>query len=107
MEGARDLHARRLLAWRYRLDRCRVEDVRLDDLWFQSPEWIRSAPEIQTWRSVVPIVCFNLVHMHHTNWVMRQFGADQPIHVDPVNVDAFLTTTGRGEDVWWPTHHTT
>ncbi|MED6111620.1 hypothetical protein PIB30_053866 [Stylosanthes scabra] len=38
---------------------------------------------------------------------MRQFGADQLIPVDPVNVDAFLTTTGRGEDVWWSTHRTT
>ncbi|MED6200326.1 hypothetical protein PIB30_083984 [Stylosanthes scabra] len=27
--------------------------------------------------------------------------------VDLVNVDAFLTTTGRDEDIWWPTHRTT
>ncbi|MED6135567.1 hypothetical protein PIB30_047708 [Stylosanthes scabra] len=33
--------------------------------------------------------------------------ADRPIHVDPVNVVAFLTTTCRGDDVWWPTHRTT
>ncbi|MED6172611.1 hypothetical protein PIB30_051647 [Stylosanthes scabra] len=45
--------------------------------------------------------------MHHVDRVMRQLGADQPILGDPVNVDAFLMTTGRGEDVWWPTHPTT
>ncbi|MED6111619.1 hypothetical protein PIB30_053865 [Stylosanthes scabra] len=44
-QGARDLQAGRLLAWRYRLDRCRVEDFRWtlygsDDLRFLSPDWI-------------------------------------------------------------------
>ncbi|MED6200791.1 hypothetical protein PIB30_088676 [Stylosanthes scabra] len=108
---ARGLQAGTLLVWRYRLDRCRVEDFRWmpygsDDLRFLSPDWIRSGPEIRAWWSVVPIVCFNLVHMHHVDRVMRQLGADQSIPVDLVNVDAFLTTTGKGEDVWWPTHRT-
>ncbi|MED6207919.1 hypothetical protein PIB30_040082 [Stylosanthes scabra] len=62
----------RLLAWRYRLDRCRVEDFRWtpyrsDELHFLSPEWIRSGPEIRTWRLVVLIVFFNLVYMHHVD----------------------------------------
>ncbi|MED6189742.1 hypothetical protein PIB30_098933 [Stylosanthes scabra] len=43
-----------------------------DDLHFLSPEWIRSGPEIRTWQLVVSIVCFNLVHMHHVDRVMRQ-----------------------------------
>ncbi|MED6128797.1 hypothetical protein PIB30_101436 [Stylosanthes scabra] len=34
--------------------------------------------------------------------VMRQFGVDRPIPIDPVNVDSFMTTTSRGEDVWGP-----
>ncbi|MED6138163.1 hypothetical protein PIB30_071669 [Stylosanthes scabra] len=48
--------------------------------------------------------------MCKSNWVdrvMRQLGADQPIPMNPVNVDAFLTITGRGEDILWPTHRTT
>ncbi|MED6145439.1 hypothetical protein PIB30_025265 [Stylosanthes scabra] len=39
--------------------------------------------------------------------VIRQLGANQPVPPDPVNVDFFLMTTSRGEDVWWLTHHTT
>ncbi|MED6198482.1 hypothetical protein PIB30_066715 [Stylosanthes scabra] len=73
-----------------------------DDLRFLSPDWIRSGAEIRTWHSIVPIVCFNLVHMHDVDRVMRQLGADRPIPVDPVNNDIFLMTTSRGKDVWWP-----
>ncbi|MED6181888.1 hypothetical protein PIB30_023557 [Stylosanthes scabra] len=112
-QGARDLQDGRLLVLRYILDRYCVDDTLqfrwtsygLDDLRFLSPKWIRSGPEIRAWRSVVPIVYFDLVHMHHVDRIVRQFGADQPILVDPVNVDRFLRTKGRGEDVWC--HRTT
>ncbi|MED6212233.1 hypothetical protein PIB30_081317, partial [Stylosanthes scabra] len=67
-----------------------------DDLRFLSPEWIRSGPEIRTWCSLVPILFFNLIQRHHVDRVIRQLGADQPMRVDLVNVDPFLTTTGRG-----------
>ncbi|MED6181546.1 hypothetical protein PIB30_020307 [Stylosanthes scabra] len=72
-----------------------------DDLRFLSSELIRYSPEIRTWWSLVSIMCFNLVHMHHVNQVMRQLGADQSIPIDPVNVDAFMTSIGRGKYVWW------
>ncbi|MED6217202.1 hypothetical protein PIB30_015536 [Stylosanthes scabra] len=38
---------------------------------------------------------------------MRQLELDQLVPADPMNVDLFLTTTGRGKDVWWPIHNTT
>ncbi|MED6185149.1 hypothetical protein PIB30_054229 [Stylosanthes scabra] len=46
------------------------------------PDWMRSQGEAYTWRSVMPVVCFNFVHMHHVDRVIRQYG--------------------RGDDVWWP-----
>ncbi|QHN96141.1 uncharacterized protein DS421_18g615850 [Arachis hypogaea] len=55
--------------------------------------------------TVVTIVCFNIVEFHHVDQVKRQFGSKQPVPVNSVNVDRFLTTTRRGEDMWWPTHH--
>ncbi|QHO00522.1 uncharacterized protein DS421_13g407160 [Arachis hypogaea] len=53
--------------------------------------------------SVVPLVCFNEVEFYHADRVKSQFNGEQPVPRDPVNVDNFLTTTGRGEDFWWPT----
>ncbi|MED6137065.1 hypothetical protein PIB30_061451 [Stylosanthes scabra] len=38
---------------------------------------------------------------------MRQLGATKPVPANPVDLDFFLTTTGKGEDVWWSTHRTT
>ncbi|MED6165327.1 hypothetical protein PIB30_098496 [Stylosanthes scabra] len=83
---SRDHQAGRLLAWRIRLDCWRVED------------WIRSRPKIHTWCSLVSIVW-------HVDRVMRQLVADQPVPTDSVNVDLFLTITGRGEDVAHTSHH--
>ncbi|QHO58330.1 uncharacterized protein DS421_3g89720 [Arachis hypogaea] len=31
-----------------------------------------------------------------------EFNGEQPVPGIPVNLDRYLTTTGRGEDVWWP-----
>ncbi|MED6192168.1 hypothetical protein PIB30_007700 [Stylosanthes scabra] len=98
-----------LPVWRSRLDRVCVDDFwwtphGSDDLRFLLLKWIRFGPEIRMWRSLVPIVCFNLVNMHHVDRVMRQLGPDQLVLV---NVDVFLTTTVRGEYVSWPTDHTT
>ncbi|MED6158948.1 hypothetical protein PIB30_037757 [Stylosanthes scabra] len=56
-----------------------------------------------TWRSVVPVVCFNFVGMHHIDRVIRQYGGEQPIPRHPVDVTRFMNTTARGDDVWWPT----
>ncbi|QHO06313.1 uncharacterized protein DS421_14g453600 [Arachis hypogaea] len=34
--------------------------------------------------------------------VKRQFNGEQPDPGAPVNLDRFLTSNGRGEDMWWP-----
>ncbi|QHO01082.1 uncharacterized protein DS421_13g411920 [Arachis hypogaea] len=52
---------------------------------------------------VVPPVCFNIIEFHHVDQVKHQFGGKQPVLAAPVNIDRFLTTTGWGKNVWWPT----
>ncbi|MED6128186.1 hypothetical protein PIB30_095165, partial [Stylosanthes scabra] len=66
------------------------------------PDWMRAHPEVYTWRSAVPVVCFNFVHMHHIDRVIRQYGGEQPIPRLPVDVTRYMSSTGRGDDVWWP-----
>ncbi|MED6158766.1 hypothetical protein PIB30_035786 [Stylosanthes scabra] len=66
------------------------------------PDWMRSAGEVYTWRSVVPVVCFNYVHMHHVDRVIRQYGGEQPIPRAPVDITRWMTVTARGDDMWWP-----
>ncbi|MED6167637.1 hypothetical protein PIB30_004861 [Stylosanthes scabra] len=67
------------------------------------PDWMRSQPEVYTWRSAVPVVCFNYVHMHHIDRVIRQYGGEQPIPRLPVDVTRHMSSIGRGDNVWWPT----
>ncbi|MED6174851.1 hypothetical protein PIB30_072922 [Stylosanthes scabra] len=59
--------------------------------------------EVLTWRASVSIVCFIFVQYHPAVLVKRRFGFEQPIPVDPVNLDKFLKFNARGEDQWWPT----
>ncbi|MED6209816.1 hypothetical protein PIB30_058296 [Stylosanthes scabra] len=66
------------------------------------PDWLHSRGEVYTWRSIVPVVCFNYVHMHHVDRVLRQYGGEQPVPRAPVDVTRYMSSTGRGEDVWWP-----
>ncbi|MED6117930.1 hypothetical protein PIB30_114604 [Stylosanthes scabra] len=66
------------------------------------PDWMRAQSEVHTWRSAVPVVCFNFVHMHHIDRVIRQYGDEQPVPRLPVDVTRYMASTGRGDDVWWP-----
>ncbi|XP_025630442.1 uncharacterized protein [Arachis hypogaea] len=66
------------------------------------PHWFREEEEWGTWLSAVPLVCFNIVRFHHVDRVNQQFNREQPVPGIPVNLDRYLTTTGHGEDVWWP-----
>ncbi|MED6175959.1 hypothetical protein PIB30_083260 [Stylosanthes scabra] len=61
--------------------------------------------EQMTWQAVVPIVCFMYARMHHADRVKRQFGGEQQIPEDPVNLDGLLGASARGEDQHWPTRH--
>ncbi|RYQ93247.1 hypothetical protein Ahy_B09g099517 [Arachis hypogaea] len=94
-----DYHQQRLLRWRQNLDRVLFDEfvwTPYNDPVFQGicPQWLREEAEWETWMSVIPLVCFNIVE------VKRQFNGKQPVPGPSVNVDWFLTTTGRGEDVW-------
>ncbi|MED6135446.1 hypothetical protein PIB30_046536 [Stylosanthes scabra] len=43
--------------------------------------------------------------MHHVDRVKRQFGGEQQIPEDPVNLDGLLGVSAQGEDQHWPTRH--
>ncbi|MED6140031.1 hypothetical protein PIB30_089358 [Stylosanthes scabra] len=47
------------------------------------------------------VVCFNMVHMHHADRVLRQYGGEQPVPRALVDLTRLMTSTGRGEDRWW------
>ncbi|MED6194372.1 hypothetical protein PIB30_027882 [Stylosanthes scabra] len=100
----------RLLQWRSRLDRVTLDQfcwTPYHALGMQAliPDWMRSRGEIYTWRSAVPVMCFNFVHMHYIDRVIRQYGGEQPIPRASVDVTRFMSSTGRGDDVWWPERH--
>ncbi|RYQ86081.1 hypothetical protein Ahy_B10g105742 [Arachis hypogaea] len=80
-QQSRDQHQGRVLYWRVSIDRLRFDEFAwmvYDDPALQAlcPHWFREEEEWGTWLSAVPLVCFNIVR--------------------------YLTTTDRGEDVWWP-----
>ncbi|MED6213070.1 hypothetical protein PIB30_089712 [Stylosanthes scabra] len=97
----RDRQEGRLLRWRQALDQSDITWFRwtpydTHDLQAIVPEWIRSHAEIYTWRSAVLVVCFNYVHMHHIDRVLR---------------GGFLSLSSRLDDPRWmfappdlPTH---
>ncbi|MED6136084.1 hypothetical protein PIB30_052675, partial [Stylosanthes scabra] len=95
-QTSRDSHSRRMLDLRMELDQ-----VGFDDRDIQ-PGWVTEEGEIETWRATVPIVLFMFVRFHHVDGVNRQFGSEQPIPLDPVNLYGFLRASARDEDKWWP-----
>ncbi|RYQ92291.1 hypothetical protein Ahy_B09g098476 [Arachis hypogaea] len=91
MSQSRDQHEARVLRWRVSIDRLRFDEFAwrvYDDLSLQTLclPWFCDEEEWGTWLSAVPLVCFIIVRFHHVDRVKRQY----------------LTTTGRGKDVWWP-----
>ncbi|MED6158954.1 hypothetical protein PIB30_037763 [Stylosanthes scabra] len=66
------------------------------------PDWVHEDGETETWRAVVPLLLFMYARFHHVDQVKRQFGSEQPIPADPVNLDGFFTVSARGDDKWWP-----
>ncbi|MED6114890.1 hypothetical protein PIB30_084936 [Stylosanthes scabra] len=103
-KSSRNHHSRRILQVRNELDRLGLDDViymdslhltRFARLW---PDWVTEDGETETWRATVPIVLFMFVNYHHVDRVKRQFGSEQPIPLDPVNLDGFLDMSAMGED---------
>ncbi|RYR21162.1 hypothetical protein Ahy_B03g066427 [Arachis hypogaea] len=66
------------------------------------PPWFIDEAEWGTWMSVVSLVCFNIVEFHQVDRAKCQFNGEQPVSEAPINVNRFLTSIGRDEDVWWP-----
>ncbi|MED6201012.1 hypothetical protein PIB30_090827 [Stylosanthes scabra] len=105
---SRDHHVGKILRLRYKIDTLHFDDF----IWTPYtlpvwgglyPAWVSEEGEVETWRASVSIVCFMFVQYHPADRVKRQFDFKQPILVDPVNLDKFLTFNARGEDRWWPT----
>ncbi|XP_073127156.1 serine/threonine-protein phosphatase 7 long form homolog [Henckelia pumila] len=58
------------------------------------------------WRSVCPLVCFDIVEMHRPNRVMRQFGMRQSIPIPATNGDELHRLTRQGRRNYdWAVHH--
>ncbi|MED6196919.1 hypothetical protein PIB30_051835 [Stylosanthes scabra] len=82
-----------LLQWRSRIDRMTLGQFRwtpydTPELQALIPDWMRSQFEVNTWRSAVPVVCFNFVHMHHIDRVEAKMYGGQ--------IDSVRGTTGGG-----------
>ncbi|MED6175152.1 hypothetical protein PIB30_075668, partial [Stylosanthes scabra] len=66
------------------------------------PDWMRAQPKVHTWRSAVPVVCFNFVHMHHIDRVIRQYGGEQPVPRLPVDVTSGSARGTKGGSTGGP-----
>ncbi|MED6201293.1 hypothetical protein PIB30_093479 [Stylosanthes scabra] len=102
-----DTHARRILEFRNELDRVGVDDFvvtpYMDPQWcVTEPGWVNEVGGIETWLATVPIVLFMYIRFHHVDRVKRQFGSEQAVPLDPVNLDGFIRASARDDDKWWP-----
>ncbi|KAL5153021.1 Serine/threonine-protein phosphatase 7 long form [Glycine soja] len=52
--------------------------------------------DIDIWYACTAIICFLIVEWHQTNWVKLQFGLQQDIPIDPMNLDRFHQIDMRG-----------
>ena len=58
------------------------------------PDYCLRTAEI--WLASVPLLCFNIIEWHHPDRVLRQFGRQQPIPVNPVHLGNFHTMQLQG-----------
>ena len=57
------------------------------------------------WPSVTALILFIVIELHQPNRVLWQFGGQQPISVELLNIDRFHGEDARGADHWWPNKH--
>lgn len=58
----------------------------------------------QIWQANIPLICFHIIEWHCPDRVLRQFGQDQPIPEDPVDIDWEHTQQLKGKmDIDWRT----
>ncbi|RYR69571.1 hypothetical protein Ahy_A03g016121 [Arachis hypogaea] len=85
-QQSRDQHKARVLRWRVSIDKLRFDERSYDDPALQAlyPHWFVEEEEWGTWMSVIPVSLFASMLCSFTR---------------------LLTSTVRGEDVWWPDRH--
>ena len=54
------------------------------------------------WPSVTALICFTTIEFQQSDRVIRQFGGQQPIPIEPLNLDRVHGKDARGADYWWP-----
>ncbi|RYR74386.1 hypothetical protein Ahy_A02g009079 [Arachis hypogaea] len=96
LQQSRDQHEARVLLWRVSIDRLRFDEVSFVSALVSGGGGVRDMVVSH------PLLWFNIVRFYHVDRVKRQFNGEQQVPGTPVNLDRYLTTTGRGEDVWWP-----
>ena len=57
------------------------------------------------WASMTSLLCFAIVEWHQACHVLRQFGGQQYIPEELLNIDGLYRKDARGNDYWWPTYY--
>ncbi|KAF1898248.1 hypothetical protein Lal_00033014 [Lupinus albus] len=84
------------------LDRLRIDQFAWTP--YQNIDFMGQIPDMA--RSRVPLICFAIVEWHAADRVMRQFGLQQPIPQDPINLQKQHKMDPRGKnDYNWQQKH--
>ncbi|KAF1882120.1 hypothetical protein Lal_00038764 [Lupinus albus] len=84
--------------------RSMLDRLRMDQTPYQNIDFMGQIPDMA--RSRVPLICFAIVEWHAADRVMRQFGLQQPIPQDPINLQKQHKMDLRGKnDYNWQQKH--
>ncbi|KAK7300799.1 hypothetical protein RJT34_11650 [Clitoria ternatea] len=88
--------------------RSRLDSLYNEFVWEPYPKYVLATlPEIclrghESWRAVVPLICFQIVEWHQPDRAMRQFGMEQHIPSAPSQPENIhgITLRGKVEENW-------